>query len=278
MYVTPQLERGYYTFGETICSTEDIFGFFEHRGTIRLPLSFSVLPKTVPIREWTQFRHLSKGNQNHSASTRHTSETTQINGVREYHYGDRLSRVHWNATARTGTWKSKEFEREALPRIVVILDREAASYESPEQFELAVSIAASLLQFAEQKQLAAGLLSTGRNSVFFEPGLGRAKLSEMMHHLIGVQADGAHDLIHVADNRSRQLSSGTVLAVVSPNTGASMLKVMGWMQTRQMTPCHFLVGGNGKGDWSTVLRSKGVPLYAVHELGGLSSVLGGMPR
>lgn len=282
IYATPPLGRGFYTFGETSCSTEDVFGFFEHKGKLTLPLTFSVLPKTVPIKDWVQFRHLSKGNQNRSTSTRQSRETTQINGVREYHYGDRLSRIHWNATARTGTWKSKEFEREALPKIVVVLDRQASSYRNPEQFELAVSTAASMLQFAGSKQLAAGLLSVGGSSAYYEPSIGNAKLKEMNHHLIEVQADGKHELVRVIEDRAKQLPNGSLLVVVSPKTGPAALQALSWSQTRQLTPCQIIIGRQDAGafyeDWGKVLRSKGFVHYVVQELHELPAVLGGGGR
>ena len=63
-----------------------------------------------------------KGGFSHASAARASRETTQINGIREFLPGDRLSRIHWGATAKTGQWKSKEFEREALPRTIVLLD------------------------------------------------------------------------------------------------------------------------------------------------------------
>lgn len=168
-YRTPAMRRGHYTFGHTECVTEDIFGLFEHRGELELPQSIAVMPQTVPIREWQQFHQMMKGTNHHSSTTRAVRETTQINGVREYSYGDRLSRVHWNATAKTGTWKSKEFERESLPKTYVVLDRYMKAYDDPEELELAVSAAASLFQYGAHRGLSLGLLSSGADNVYFEP-------------------------------------------------------------------------------------------------------------
>ncbi len=100
-YRTPAMRRGHYTFGRTECVTEDIFGLFEHRGELELPQTISVLPQTIAIRDWQQYHQMVKGANHHSSTTRAVRETTQINGVREYIYGDRISRIHWNATAKT---------------------------------------------------------------------------------------------------------------------------------------------------------------------------------
>src|SRR5690606_10053746 len=114
--------------------------------------------------------------------------TTQINGIRDYVYGDRLSRIHWNATARTGKWKSKEFERESLPKMVVILDGNRSSYHSDEQFELGVSAAASVLKFGTMNALSQGLIITDENFELVPPERQTAHRNTMMNHLIVTEA------------------------------------------------------------------------------------------
>ena len=194
-YTTPPLERGMYHFAQTECSTRDIFGLFEHRGSFESSHLFSVYPRMVPIREWQLFKRGSKGPFSTSLSQLSSKETTQINGVREYIYGDRLSRIHWNATARTGQWKSKEFERESLPRTVFVLDRYAGAYEGQDQFELAVSVTASMLEYGFRRSSAMGLVSSGRKQEGFAPHSRTDQRALIFNHLVSVQADGLHPSI-----------------------------------------------------------------------------------
>ena len=49
-------------------------------------------------------------------------DPTRIAGVREYQYGDPLSRVHWKATARHGRMVSREDTWERSARLVILLD------------------------------------------------------------------------------------------------------------------------------------------------------------
>ena len=128
-FQTPPLERGKYAFSDTECASEDIFGLIEHRGTFKAKGEFRVLPRTVFIPYWQLYDRKSRLSGPQTAQTRSRRETTQINGVRDYVYGDRLSRIHWNATAKTGTWKSKEFEHESIPKTILVLDALAGSYE-----------------------------------------------------------------------------------------------------------------------------------------------------
>lgn len=276
-YKTPALRRGHYLFGTTECVTEDVFGLFEHKGELKLPQSISVLPQTVPIRDWQQFHQMMKGTNRHTSPTRAARETTQINGVREYIYGDRLSRIHWNATARTGTWKSKEFERESLPKTYLFLDRCLQSYQNPEPFELAVSAAASMFQYGVYRGLALGLISSGSDDKFFEPRSGQAQYQAVMQHLIDVEADGAYGVSQVLMKKIHMLSPGSFITLISPVSGDGMLQLLLWLKQQQMRPCHLWVSPDGvrKEAWVKQLQSRGIVCYAVQDLSELPSRLGG---
>ncbi|WP_248926800.1 DUF58 domain-containing protein [Paenibacillus hamazuiensis] len=276
-YKTPPLRRGFYTFGTTECVTEDIFGLFEHTGYLQVPHSLSVLPQTVPIREWHQFHQMMKGTNHHSSTTRAVRETTQINGVREYIYGDRISRIHWNATAKTGTWKSKEFERESLPKTYVVLDRHGKSYAGEDHFELAVSVAASLFQYGASRSFALGLISVGAATAYYEPKPGQLQQKEVMQHLIGVEADGTHPLRRVLKEHVQSLVPGSFIAVISPVEGEAALQLMSWLKQLQLNPCHIMVTGKPerKELWLKTLRANGFMGYAIGSLAELPVVLGG---
>lgn len=282
-YTIEPLRRGYYHFGETVCSTEDIFGLFEHHGKMMLRQSFRILPRTVNIDHWQQFNRMLKGAHHHSASLRAHRETTQIDGVREYVYGDRLSRIHWKTTARTGIWKSKEFERESLPKMVVVLDRKAKAYQSSDQFETAVSVAASLIRFAWREQLAFGLLSVGNETTFIEAGRGAEHHSRMVNHLIEVEANGEHALEQVMMQHLSLLGRGVLTVLVTPEHDASQaLRMVALLQTSQMIPCHMWISDQRQAEFDTyrtqllnVLSAHGLQSYSVQSLEQLPYVLGG---
>ncbi|WP_284638638.1 DUF58 domain-containing protein [Paenibacillus silviterrae] len=276
-YKTPALRRGMYSFGRTECVTEDIFGLFEHSGALDLPQTIAVLPQTVPIREWQQFHQMMKGTNHHSTTTRAVRETTQINGVREYIYGDRLSRIHWNATAKTGTWKSKEFERESLPKTYLVLDRQQRVYEAEELFELSVSVAASLFQYGAHRGLSLGLISHGSDDVYFEPKLGQNQLKAVMQHCVEVESDGAYTIRQVLKEKVQDMAPGSFVALITPVSGEPMLQIMGWLKQMQLNPCHFWIGPElkGKEAWLKQLQSRGMAGYAISSLAELPVALGG---
>lgn len=278
-YRTPPLRRGFYHFGETDCATEDIFGLFRHTGKLELPHAFGVLPQKAHIRDWKQLHQLFRGMHHHSATTRSHRETTQINGVREYIYGDRLSRIHWNATAKTGTWKSKEFERESLPKTIVLLDRNQKAYRSKEHFELAVSIAASLIDYGGNRDLALGLLSVGKDSKYFEPRLSVSHQKIIANHLIDVEPDGSYTLLDVLRDRTRLFMPGVFFTIISPQTGDAMKQALSWIDQRQMNPCHIWISCEvpdaERERWRRGMQANGTMGYAVSSLDELVTALGG---
>jgi uncharacterized protein (DUF58 family) len=64
--------------------------------------------------------------------------------IREYMPDDSARHVDWKATARTGTLKVREFSREDERKLRVVFDNPAPGVLSPEVYERAVGLAASL--------------------------------------------------------------------------------------------------------------------------------------
>ncbi|RXZ77214.1 DUF58 domain-containing protein [Paenibacillaceae bacterium] len=279
MYLTPPLQRGYYRFAQGICLTRDIFGLLEHTGKFASPATFSVLPQIIPIRTWNQLHRGLKGPFSHAATSRAAKDTTQINGVRDYLYGDRLSRIHWNATAKTGEWKSKEFEREAMPRSILILDRHEPAYAQSEQFELAVSTAASLFEFGMRKETSMGLVSAGANLEGFAARSTPDQRKAVMNHFVGVAADSPLPLYPALRQAARLLTPGSFAVIVSPQGGEETIKAMQWLDRKGLVPSLIYIEGASKDadpeSWQRVIRSQGWPIHVVRSLPELPGALEG---
>ncbi|WP_141499798.1 DUF58 domain-containing protein [Paenibacillus luteus] len=281
-YQTPPLQRGEYRFTHTKCLSYDVFGLFEHAGQFGTETVFSVLPQTVPLRQWSGIQRGIRGPYSHAIASRSAKETTQINGVREYLYGDRLSRVHWNATAKTGEWKSKAFERESLPRTVVILDRNPGGYQNElaTRFELAVSTAASLLENGLKGDTAMGLLSIGETVTMVAPKAGLEQRNVMLKHLTFVDADASHPLYASLQRADSLLEPGSFAVVVSPDTGTDVIRSMEWLSRKGITPCLLHISSSvdllsHNTSWKQVMRERGWPVFEIRQLQELPTVLEG---
>ena len=73
-----------------------------------------------------------------------TIEDISFQAVREYATGDAQRHIHWKSTAKTGTLMVRQFEETRRSTISLVLDLNAASYASEDEFELAVSTIGSL--------------------------------------------------------------------------------------------------------------------------------------
>ena len=282
-YATAPLRRGTYRFLPTVVSTRDVFGLFEHRGSCDSPMTVKVLPRTIDLREWSPVRMARSGVYQRTTSALWARETTQIDGVREYIHGDRLSRIHWNATARTGEWKSKEFERESLPRLVVLLDRQAEAYRTAEGFELAVSAAASVLELGLKRGMPVGLVSVGQGGATVFGGQ-RMPVSreDLLDHLIDVEADGTVPLAGLATMAGERYEPGVFCVIVSPSAAFETMGVLDALAARRMVPCHIHIRetpprgeeARALAAWERAFEVRGWPFFSIARLEDLTRMPG----
>ena len=115
-FQTPPLERGKYVFSETECASEDIFGLIEHRGKFKAKGEFRVLPRTVFIPYWQLYDRKSRLSGPQTALTRSRRETTQINGVRDYVYGDDSPAFTGMQRQRQGTGSPRSLNMSLRPK------------------------------------------------------------------------------------------------------------------------------------------------------------------
>ncbi len=67
-----------------------------------------------------------------------------FHAIREYVPGDSRRQIHWKSTAKTGRLMVRQFEESRRSRLAVVLSIAAGEYADDDEFELAVSAAASL--------------------------------------------------------------------------------------------------------------------------------------
>lgn len=266
-FQTPVLERGTYTFSDTDIISQDIFGLVEHKGTFLAEGQFQVLPRAIYVPRWQLYERKSRLSGPQTSVVQSRRETTQINGVRDYVYGDRLTRIHWNATAKTGSWKSKEFEHESIPKTILVLDGSASAYMNSNQFELAVSVAASLLGFGIRERIGIGLCCLDKTTKVFAPVEGAAERQKMIQYLIDLNAEGHGPLISRLEKGYRMFPKGSYFVLISPQRGQPVLDALRWADSRGMTPSHIHIGNlsetNSSTDWTDVLRSRGLQATAL---------------
>ncbi len=279
-YEIPQLRRGEYQFSVTKCTSYDVFGLLPHYGKFEEHTQITVLPPTVTIMHWNEMMRGNRGQFSSVTSTKQIRESSEQGGIRDYIYGDRLSRVHWNATARTGQWKSKDFEREALPRTIVLLDRFQSNQISNmelqrNQFELAVSVTASLLQDGFKKASAMGLLSCGSEAQYFNPTIGLKQHTEMMKHLTTVDCDGTKPISDMFRHLKIEFTPNSFLLLVTSATIEQLQATLHMLSKKGYAVAVFYIASPSAASELARLRQAGYQIYIIPKLEALSYIAEG---
>src|SRR5262245_56718978 len=119
-------QRGFYQLGPAVLESGDLFGLPRRYRLGAEPHYVLVYPKVVPLEGYDIASRRPIGEVR--LSHRLYEDPTRISGVREYQQGDPLNRVHWKATARTGTLHSKVYEPSTLAGTTIVLDYHQAGY------------------------------------------------------------------------------------------------------------------------------------------------------
>jgi hypothetical protein len=88
-----------------------------------------------------------------------------FHAIREYVPGDSRRHVHWKSTAKTGQLMVRQFEETRRARIAVVLDVQADEYDTEDEFELGVSVAASLSLQAVRDGREVLMVTSGRSEL-----------------------------------------------------------------------------------------------------------------
>ncbi len=165
LYQIRMRRRGYHRIGPIVAETGDFFGLYRRFRVGTEADYVTVFPKVRLMYgvEMPSRRPLGESR----ISLRSYEDPSRLAGVREYVRGDRLNRIHWKVTAKTGKLHSKIFDPTVVRGATVILDFHQGSYEGEEGFErseLAVTIAASVCYDVFMSGEQVGLLTNGRDA------------------------------------------------------------------------------------------------------------------
>lgn len=222
-YVIPNLPRGHYRLTDCVVSGGDFFGFIVQRKVFPLSHEFLVYPSYRNVEHWALGDGSFSGNVH--VSHRRSDDVAAVRGVREYHRGDRLSQIHWRASARGTGLKTKEFEHQAMNQAVFFLDVEKASYEKlPEPlFETAVKLTASLIAYANRQQYHYGLVYKQTERLSIAPALSHTHFLHVFDQLARVMPQGVDSFSRIVGREALEQPQGVTLIIVTPRVGKELL-------------------------------------------------------
>jgi uncharacterized protein (DUF58 family) len=135
-----------------------------------------------------------------------SSNDVSFHALRPYVPGDDRRYVHWRTSARTGALMVRQFEETRRTHLAVALSAAPGDYADPDEFELAVSVAASLAVQAVREERP---VTVCVGSTVMPPGSGQ----RLLDAFAGVRTSEAAGL----------LRSGLVAAAAVPNASVAIL-------------------------------------------------------
>ncbi len=151
-------KRGYYSLGPLVVTSGDIFGLYPRSSANPLVDHVVVYPKIFPLAE-LGLPSLSPLGET-KAKRRIFEDPTRPIGVRDYMPCDSLRYIHWKASARHQNLQVKVFEPTTTLKVILFLAVDSFrdyGITNEENFELGISVAASIANYVVQQRSPVGL-------------------------------------------------------------------------------------------------------------------------
>ena len=269
---TPARRRGVYTMGPVRVSNTDAFGIFRREKFFCGSEQLIVYPRTQPLPEFA----IPAADLSGESSTRRRSHdlTPHASSVREYAFGDSISRVHWRSTAKLGKLMSKEFDLGQSSDVWVLVDlhRDVQAGELEESTdEYAVSIGASLIRKYLESGMPAGLLSQGDQRYFLGADTGMGQFDRALEFLALSKAEGSVALESLLPREEKLWGYHSSLIVITPSARPEWVTALRELTRRRVRVAVVLLDGASFGGFFNTaelipeLYLAGIPPYLVRK-------------
>lgn len=259
-------QRGYFTFGPTRICSGDLFGFsrqeIEFSDIDRLivyprivPLEQPALPSKQPLGDIRTKRHIFQ-------------DPILTMGIRDYHFGDSLKRIHWKTTARLGKLQTKVFEPTTSVDMGIFLD--VRTVQPPgwgtvtQSLELAVMAAASIANHAMSAGYRVGLYANQRQQPIGElvripPSQHADQMMYILEALAQIHSSESMPIARFVSLESRNLPWGSTLVLITAVPTESLLATLLRMKRVGRRVALVLVGG------PEMPNLAGLPVYRISD-------------
>jgi uncharacterized protein (DUF58 family) len=234
-------KRGYYRLGSITATSGDIFGFYPRWRQFARTEQVIVYPRIFAV-ERLEVPSLHPAGEG-KTSRRIFQDPTRPIGLRDYCPQDSLKHIHWKASARRQELQVKVFEPTTTLKVSIFLAGDGYPphrFRAEEDFELAVSTAASIAHHLIDQGTPVGLISNGSQAdsgqgIQIPPGGSRDQLMEILEALAKVTPRAEDPSEAFLQRETRSLPAGTTLILVAsqiPQSFFRMLRDLGQRGTR----------------------------------------------
>lgn len=221
--------RGVYRLGPASITTGDPFGWAER--TLEVPPSelLVVYPRVLPLEQVGLPARRPFGDL--ASRDRLFADPLRFAGVREYRPGDPLNQVHWKATAASGRLQVRLLDPSASLGIAVFLNTWSFDRfwegDDTDALEAGATLAASILHWAHEQALPAGLYANGLVyewgfNLRMPPARGEGVLAHGLEGLARLQTGSPQPLWELMALDVPSLPYGTSLVVITRQVGTEL--------------------------------------------------------
>jgi uncharacterized protein (DUF58 family) len=179
------LKRGVAHSQGVIVGRADPFGLVRAIARVPRRSNFIVLPRRYPLPPFNLpgSRRYQPGGVTLATSV---GDSEEFVGLRDYRPGDPLQRIHWKSFARAARPIVKEYQDEYFERHALVLDTFGAGH-GEQDFEEAVSIAASFAYTIDTRECLLDLMFIGAEAYTYTAGRGQMQAASLLEILAGVK-------------------------------------------------------------------------------------------
>lgn len=214
--------RGYHRIGPARLRSGDMFGITAAEQHVAAVEYLLVYPRIVDLRRmmtlWERPLGASRGRRLIQ------DDPSRFVGLRDYLPSDPLKRIDWKATARHGKLESRIFEPAATRYLLIALNARTgdAAWQGSNRrlFERAVTVAASIAEYAQREDYTFGLVSNAVASysskwMSVPPGSGGLQLEATLESLAMAGPFWVAELSAVLRAETDALPSGATVVLVT---------------------------------------------------------------
>ncbi len=214
-YMIPEVPRGQYQLLQCTLVGGDFFGFLQMEKKFDVYNEFLVYPSFNYLTHWSTGDGRISGNI-HVPHMR-SNDVASVRGVRDYQRGDRLSQVHWRASAKGNGLKTKEFEHQAMNQLVFFLDVKKSSTPGLQQrvFETSVKLAASLIYYSHLNHHPYGFVAKERERISIPPALSQEHFFRVFDQLARISQEGQDSIARLLGREAMEYPRGFTLVVIT---------------------------------------------------------------
>ena len=214
--------RGYHRIGPARLRSGDMFGITAAEEHVTAVDYLLVYPRIVDLRRmmnlWERPLGVSRGRRLIQ------DDPSRFVGLRDYLPSDPLKRIDWKATARHSKLESRIFEPAATRYMLIALNARTgdAAWQGSNRrlFERAVTVAASIAEYAQREDYTFGLVSNAVASysskwMSVPPGSGSLQLEATLESLAMAGPFWVAELSAVLRAETETLASGATVVLVT---------------------------------------------------------------